>query len=292
VIGFFTERYPGCEFRQDPDEADRRFRVNLSSAARHDLDRFVRAQRLEAQTRLTRNDLTFVDCRFENTALLRSESRIETISQLHPIVRFVGAKLGEPGALQYPAVAVRLRRELLPAPLPPATYVFAAQRWAVGGVQDVERLYFTAVRTDSREERLSPEDVERLVTTAAAHGTDWLGAVEHVDLAEAGRLANEVCLAEADEAYAAFVSERRAQNDDRADIQVRSAETHFGARLETLTAVRDRHARLGRHGLVRATEGQIESLRRWIDQEKRKIAERRRLTERKDEICVGLIQVE
>ncbi len=291
VVGFFTEAYPGCEFRQDPDSPDR-FRVSLSSGARHDLDRFVRGQRLEGQTRLARNDLPFVECRFENTALLRPESRIETISQLHPMVRFVGAKLGQPGALQYPAVAVRLRRELLAIQLPLTTYVFAAQRWAVGGIQDVERLYFTAVRTDRPGERLSTEDAERLVIAAAADGKDWLGAAEQIELAEAARLANEVCLADADEAYAAFVSERRAQNDDRADIQARSAETHFAGRLETLASVRDRHARLGRHGLVRATEGQIEALRRWIEQERRKIAERRRLSERKDEICVGLIQVE
>jgi hypothetical protein len=44
--------------------------------------------------------------------------------------------------------------------------------------------------------------------------------------------------------------------------------------------------------LVRATEGQIQALRRWIEHERRTIADRRRLTERKDEICVGLIKVE
>jgi superfamily II DNA or RNA helicase len=291
VIDFFTERYSGCEFRQDPDEPER-FRVSLSSAARHDLDRFVRAQRLEAQTRLTRNDLASVDCRFENTTLLRPQSRLETISQLHPVVRFVGAKLSEFGVLRYPAVAVRLRCELLPTPVPAGTYVFAAQRWSVGGVQDVERLCFTSVRMDSPHERLSPDDAERLVTTAAVHGKDWLAASDRVDPGQAARLANEVCLAEADQAYATFVTERRAQNEDRADIQERAADTHFQGRLGTLTEVRNRHARHGRHGLVRATEGQIEALRRWVEQEKQRIANRRRLTERKDEICVGLIEVE
>jgi superfamily II DNA or RNA helicase len=291
VMGFCTERYPGCEFRQEADQPER-FRVSLSSAARHDLDRFTRAQRLEGQTRLARNDLPFVDCCFENTALVRPESRIETISQLHPLVRFVGAELGKSGALQYPAVAVRLRGELLPHALPAGVYVFAAQRWAVGGVQDVERLYFTAIRMDRPRESLDPDDAERLVMTAAVHGIDWLGAGEGVDLSEGARLANEGCLSGADEAYSGFVSERRAQNDDRADIQKRSAETHFQARLETLTAVRDRHAQRERHGLVRATEGQIAALRRWIEQERRKIGARRKLTERKDEICVGLIRLE
>jgi hypothetical protein len=169
--------------------------------------------------------------------------------------------------------------------------VFAAQRWTVGGVQDVERLYYTAVQMGRPHELLSPEDAERLVTTAAAHGKDWLEASGSVDLLEAARLANEVCLVEADRAYADFVRERRAQNDDRADIQERSAESHFRARLKTLTALRDRHAQHGRHGLARATEGQVAALRRWIERERLRIADRRRLTERKDEICVGLIQL-
>src|SRR5206468_6458125 len=99
-------------------------------------------------------------------------------------------------------------------------------------------------------------------------------------------------LVAADHDYTDFVSKRRAHNDDRADIQERSANAHFEARLETLTAVRDRHAQYGRQGLVRATEGQIQALRRWIEQERRRITDRRQLTERKDEICVGLIRVE
>src|SRR5262249_32966860 len=139
---------------------------------------------------------------------------------------------------------------------------------------------------------LSPDNAERLVTMAAVQGQDWFSVGETVNLREAARLGNDVCLAAADQAYADFVGERRAYNDDRADIQERSAAAAFATRLGTLTDVRDRHVRLGRQGLVRATEGQIQALRRWIEQERRRISDRRQLTERKDEICVGLIQVE
>jgi superfamily II DNA or RNA helicase len=291
VIDFLREHYPGSEVRQDPDDEDR-FRISLSNAARHDLDRYARTRRLEAQTRLTRNDLQSVECRFENTAVVRRDSRVEIISQLHPLVRFVGERLGEPGALQYPAVAVRVRQEVLPRRLPAGTYVFGVQRWSVTGLQSIERLYCTAIRFGPDPDRLDPDDAERLVTTAAAEGKDWLAAPASVDLDEAARLANEECLAEADRAYAEFVRDRRNQNEDRADIQERAADAHFRSRLESLTAVRDRHQRLGRLGLVRATEGQIAALRRWAEREKQKISEGRRLSDRKDEVCVGLICVE
>jgi superfamily II DNA or RNA helicase len=288
VIAFFQEHYPGSEFRQDPSD-DSRFRVSLSNDARHELGHFTRARRLEAHTRLTRNDLATVECRFENTALRGRDHRVEVISQLHPLVRFVGEKLSAPGALQYPAVAVELSSEVLTTELRAGMYVFAVQRWSLVGVQDVERLHFSAAGLGAGGRLIDEETAEKLVMAAAMHGRDWLAAPDHVNLAEASEVANEQCLARGDREYAEFARERRAQNEDRADIQERAAAAHFESRRTSLAAVRERHQRLGRHGLVRATEGQIEALRRWVDRERRRIADRRRLTERKDEICVGLI---
>jgi hypothetical protein len=229
--------------------------------------------------------------RFENTVLINKERGVEIVNQLHPIVRFVGERLNDSGALRPPAVAIRLPRNLF-EDLPPGVYVFAVQRWTVRGVQDIERLHYSAVRMDGNGEPVSPELAERLVTIAANQGADWLSASERVDFATAAHLANEVCLAESDKEYDSFVQELQAQNDDRADIQQRSAEAHFRARSETLTNVRDRHVLAGRHGLARATEAQIEALKRWIERERARVAERRRMTQRKDEICVGLITLE
>lgn len=291
VIEFFTERYPGSEFRQDSVDPER-FRVSLSTQARYDLDAFLRRQVLAGQTQLARTDLASCDVRFDNTVVQRRERGVETVSQLHPLVRFVGDKLSEPGALRPPAVAVRLAQSAVPHGLPCGVYVFAVQRWSVGGVQDTERLYYEAVRIGRNDSLLEAETAERLIGAATLRGQDWLSAADNVDFAEAARLANDVCLAEADQEYKAFVEERRAQNDDRADIQDRAAESHFRARRETLINVRDRHLVAGRHGLARATEGQIEALERWVDRERKRIAEKRRLTHSKEDVCVGLILVE
>lgn len=287
VTAFFSENYSGSEFRQDPLDLTR-FTVKLSAQARNDLDSFVRARGLVGQTQLTWND---ANVRFENTVLINKERGVEIVNQLHPIVRFVGERLNDSGALRPPAVAIRLPRNLF-EDLPPGVYVFAVQRWTVRGVQDIERLYYTAVQLEGNAEPISPDLAERLVTIAANQGTDWLSASDRVDFAAAAHLANEVCLAESDREYDSFVQELQAQNDDRADIQQRSAEAHFHARSETLTNVRDRHVQAGRQGLARATEAQIEALKRWVERERARVAERRRMTQRKDEICVGLITLE
>ena len=171
-------------------------------------------------------------------------------------------------------------------------YVFAIQRWAVGGVQDIERLYYSAVQIGNNSELLVEEQAERLVSAAVLNADDWLSAGDTVDFSEAAGLANDTCLAAADSAYKAFIHEHRSQNEDRADIQERAAEAHFSSRHEKLTNVRDRHIQAGRHGLARATEGQIEALKRWVARERERIAERRRLTEHKEDICVGMILLE
>jgi superfamily II DNA or RNA helicase len=287
VTTFFSEHYPGSEFRQDPQNLNR-FTVKLSAQARNDLDSFVRRHGLMGQTQLTWND---ANVRFENTVLINKEHGLEIINQLHPIVRFVGERLTDSGALRPPAVAIRLPGNLIEG-LSSGVYVFAVQRWTVRGVQDIERLYYTAVALDGGRKSISAEMAERLVTIAANQGTDWLGAADRVDFATAAHLSNEICLAEADKEYDSFVQALQAQNDDRADIQERSAEAHFRARRDTLTNVRDRHIRAGRHGLARATEAQIEALKRWVERERARITERRRMTQRKDEICVGLILLE
>jgi hypothetical protein len=244
------------------------------------------------QTQLARTDVGLSDIRFENTVLARRERGLETVSQLHPLVRFVGEKLSEPGALRPPAVAVRMTQKATGDRLASGAYVFAIQRWAVGGVLDIERLYYAAVQIGNDSGLLSEEESERLVSGAVLSAKDWLSAADTVDFTKAARLANETCLAAADSAYKAFVHEHRAQNDDRADIQERAAEAHFRNRHETLTNVRDRHRQAGRLGLARATEGQIEALKRWVSRERERIAERRRLTEHKEDVCVGVILLE
>jgi superfamily II DNA or RNA helicase len=291
VVDFFHERYPGSEFRQDPADPER-FRVSLSVQGRNDLDQFLRRQGLLGQTQLARPDVGLSDIRFENTVLLRRERGLETVSQLHPLVRFVGEKLSEPGALRAPAVAVRMAQGTTTDRLPCGVYVFAIQHWAVGGVQDIERLYYAAIQIGGDSGFLAEEDAERLVGAAVLNAEDWLSAADTVDFTEAARLANDTCLAAADSEYKIFIDERRAQNDDRADIQERAAEGHFRTRHETLINVRDRHVQAGRHGLARATEGQIEALKRWVAREQQRIAERRRLTEQKEDICVGIILLE
>lgn len=290
VIDFFTMNYQGCQFLQDPKD-DLAFRVSLSNEASHELEQFIRAERLETATRLVVGPSLQVACRFENSAVSASRRRVELISQFHPLVRFVSSRIRELESSPHPAVAVALGTEDCPADLRPGVYVFAIQRWSIGGLQDREKLYITARLLAEPERSLPAELAEQLVVAAAARGKDWLGAPEHVELERAEEIANETCLLEGDRAFDSYVEEIRAENEDRAGIQIRALDKHFTNQMTSLDEIRDRHVGRGRMALAKATEGRMRALEGRVEKRRYELERRRQTTHRKDEISVGLIKV-
>jgi hypothetical protein len=198
--------------------------------------------------------------------------------------------LGELPEYRHPAVAVELSAEGAPSSIAAGTYVFSVQRWQVRGLQDLEKLHFAAVQMGAAGSLLDPDRAEELVLAAASRGTEWPGAHD-LDLTLVVRAVNEACLGRSDDAYDLWIAEITDQNEDRADIQERTLESHLRNQLAKLETVRDRHRRHSRSSLVSATEGRMGALRNRVEQRKLEIGARRQLQHRKDEIAVGLIRV-
>lgn len=291
VTTFVGEHFPGSEVAPVSGDSDR-WRISLSPRAQESLDNYVRRERLDGLTRLTMNEPRSTLCRFDNTVLASKDPRVETINQLHPLIRFIGERLREPGACRYPAIAVRLDRSACGEAFRPGMYVFGAQLWSISGLQDIEHLFFSAALDGENVIQLSDADAEKLVMSAAKSGRTWLAARTTLDLDHVRDIANDVCLAHADRAYDVRVAEVQAQNEDRADIQERSITRHYESRRFVLTSVRDRHVAHGRMPLARATEAQLASLGRQYERERIRINSGRNLTKRKLEACVGVICVE
>ena len=268
-----------------------RFDVGLSTDARHDLARYLREQRLEGSTKLVRDTVRRVPCRFENTAVPDLNGREEVISQFHPLVRFVGKRLSEPEQQNRPAVAVRLPAQSLPINRSPGRFVFSVQRWSVGGLRDMERLYYAAAPLSRDSDGLQPEDAERLIVTAAERGEAWLGASGAVELEHVVATVTELCIAPSDQAFERYVEDRRAENDDRARVQRNMLDDHYRTQQGKLEEVRQRHFRLGRDRLVAATKGRLLALSARVERRRKEIAEHAKLRFSNNTICVGLIEV-
>src|SRR5205823_1780708 len=101
---------------------------------------------------------------------------------IHPLVRFVSARLADRWSGQFPPLAARLKPSHRPPSVEPDTYVFLMQRWAVSGVQEKELLFSTATTLVVPSRRLPDSASERLLLAAAQHGLDWPEARGEVPL--------------------------------------------------------------------------------------------------------------
>jgi len=290
VTDFFRIHYPGSELLQIGDDLDH-FYVNLSTDARHELAQYLRQQRLDGTTQLTRNDVRKVRCRFENSAVPDLRGREEVISQFHPLVRFVGARIEELEEQRRPAVAIRLAAADIDRAVPLGRYAFSVQRWWVQGLRDMERLAYAAVSLADDRSSLEPDIAERLVVVAGSCGNDWPGARAALELPDLAATVSERCIGLLDAAFEEYVAELRRENEDRADVQERMLEQHHQNQRTKLEEVLDKHRQYGRAGLVRATEGRLRALETRVERRRKEIAERRELRQRNDDVCVGVIEV-
>jgi len=288
VVDYIKSNYTGCDFQQvSPDEEV--YDVSLSNRAKHDLHTFIKENPQREQTFLTRSDPKPVRCRFDHNVAGRN-GHVEIINHLHPLVRFVSHGIESAEGGRHPTVAIQLDHEELRANLPQGIYAFSVQRWSVEGMQSQEKLDYQAVSVDESS-RLSAEEAEQLIATAATSGTTWMGASNHVNLNLVGTLVENECLANSDRRYDRFVDTVQNRNDDLADTQEQTLKNHLENQREKLLEIRDKHERLGRNSLARATEGRIQKLENRFERKKIEIDSRREVTHRAEDICVGVIRL-
>ncbi len=273
--------YRGSLFRQVPGN-DLLFDIDLSNEARFDLADFIRQEKLDGDSRLTRSSLREVRCRFENSTVPRIRRGEEAINQFHPLVRFVSSRLEASDERRRPAVAVRLRASQLLGKVGPGVYGFSAQRWSVRGLRHAEKLSYAALPVDPAGDPLRSGDAELLIGTASSEGTAWLSAGGAVDTRILAEQVEQGCVEPSERAFGAYVEELEAENEDRADMLLRMVERRFGTQSQQLKEQLRIYETAGPARLVPPTKGRLRALKARADHRRRKIEEDRDLKWRKD----------
>ena len=285
VRDFLDAHYPGCRWRSE--EAGR-YELSLSMDARNDLEVFVDRENLRGLTSLTRTNLRGTRCKFENRTASARPGRIESVSQFHPLVRWVSHELAKQESPLRAAAAILHQSDL--SEVAAGDYAFFVDLWDVQGVRDVEKLHFEVESLgDSRN---LPEDLaEQLVVTASRRGRDWVTAAADMDL---DLLINgiESCLAKAEEKHEDFVRSLSDENLDRADVQLQNLDRHHEGQMRKLTEIRAGHEAAGRRSLVRATQGRIQALKYRVETKRRRIEAGKKQVSHRNEIAVGILRVE
>jgi SNF2 family DNA or RNA helicase len=289
VCDFIQKHYPGSEFNKIKDN-DFIFDISLSAKAKVDLDDFLKKNRLYSQTRLAANQLKSIRCIFKNKVACDTiASQQETISQFHPLTRFVGYSIEQLNEFFHPAVSIKLDSCYFSEK---GYYVFYIQKWSLEGLRDIERLYFVAKHCLSNQ-ILNDDVAEKLITEAMINGLDWIEAKNIVDLQIASKDIED-CMMISDEKYEIFIKHIENENEDRADLQQKSLLLHRDRQIEKYRKTKLIHEQYGdkRIPLVKATEGKIYALQERINIKLEEINKRRKLKYFQKEICLGIINVE
>lgn len=291
VIDYCHSHYPGCDFHQtEPGSIE--YDITLSPAAKQDLEEYIRGQNLPTTTRLTQNTSRPVRCRFENRTTTDTSHTHELISQFHPLVRLVSASIAERGEQLTPAVSATLRREhVSDSGLAVGTYLLAASRWWVRGLQTVERLVFAACPLDRPDRALDPEDAERLANAAAAFGNDWFTCKHDIDLGRASRILLEHLFDQLEADYEAFVQDISRQNEDRADLQLTNLRRHVEHKGRQLRGMIAEQKALGKDRVVRMNEGRLQAMENRVERQELAIEKRRLITSDQQPVLAALLRV-
>lgn len=289
VSDYLRLNYPGCELRQI-ESGSPVYEIELSNKAKIDMREFIKRQKLSVTTRLTSASYP-IRCRFENRVVGPINRFEEVISQFHPLVRMVSARIKESDEQLTPAVALVLNHSTVEGLVQKGTYVLAVVKWSFRGLQDIEKLAYIATSLDRPNEILEFDDAERLAVAAIADGEDWLEACNLVNLNQAYHVANEVLLGRLDNEYEVFLRDLKARNEDRADLQLQTLEQHYRRQSDKFNEILQKHRLYGRDALVKATEGRIRALKNRVDQQRLRVENRRKIRSESEEIAIAIIQI-
>jgi len=288
VYDYFSKEYVGSEFLQiNTDELI--FDVRLSDKAKFDFGKFVENKNLQGLSQLANSYPPKVKCHFKNKVNRSKPGRGEIINQTHPIVRFVSDRINSSSFSYYSPVSVELNRHEV-AGITPGVYVFYVHRWSFNGIREIEKLNTIVCNYSTTIEFLTDNDAERLVTTAARAGKDWMGSSTRIDFDLASELV-EQCMESSEIKFEKYASQLTHENNDRADIQEKTLKRHRDRQLEKLELLLERYLAEGKVKIAKPTKGRIDALNSKVEMKLQEIHSRRNLNYSYKEISFGVIWV-
>jgi SNF2 family DNA or RNA helicase len=300
-------RFPGCRIEASPTGSDT-YRIVLSQAALSELASFIKGQGGQGTTRLIHND-AHQRYRFTSSVARQWENKVEQISRLHILARFVGEldKDDEDSHEVHP-VAASIPCDRLKFGCKPGIYVIGIGRWEVPvtGNRASGMTHLTYVGAGLDESELLPsEGAETMAGAVAAHGRPLPNFAHDARLPAAARLLRERVLPEMQRLNDELYARTRADIQDRAAIRERALRRHRDKKRDELQRQRDSHQSNAEReknsdnerrfqqlsALSRATDGRLRKLEDNFALQLRQIEDQRTFQPECSDVTYLLIEV-
>src|SRR5262249_42502958 len=151
-----------------------------------------------------------------------------------------------------PAVAALIPGAALSGICRPGDYRVAIARWSFEALRPMEQLWYGVEPMDVEGVSLSDEEAERFISIVAEAGLDWPAGAGELDLERVAHDLEQGLLVTARERFEEHTERMRAQNEDRADAEIRSLERHLAQQTAKYEEIRQRHLQRRNLGLAKA----------------------------------------
>ena len=292
--------YPGSAVR-DLDRGDS-YEIRLTQQARVAYVDWLQARRLPTGGRLERETGSVI-CRMGRPPAGHGRARsVETVTQTHSLVRFLADRVADTDAPKLrPAVAARITRQKLKGSisLPPGRYAVLAMLWRFGGQVEQERIAYAGVALPDGAS-LEDDDAERLLLAAAEGGTMWNDADATLDSVSVADRCEALLLERLTERFEDERSTRKAEQDDRAVIQLRTLEQRLAdERRKQMDRIDQQRYRInqgtarGRNpgAVIAMAEGKLKKLQERAAIRRSEIERARLQTSQAEQLTVAVIEV-
>jgi hypothetical protein len=285
VEDYFARYYPGTTIEPVNNKLHV-FNISLAEAAKTDLEQFIRQRRLATSTALSKlsNHMTtcFFDPKTANDLMGRENGkRSELIDPTHPLIQWISHSYEAKAQKFHPIAAITLSNQL--SDLPPGLYIYTVHRWSFNGLRSENRLSYKVARCEDGV-LFSNERSEQLIHDAVRYGQTKVNAVNLIPDLEQVLVVFQICDQALEEEFGQAAEEFELENDNRCQVQQKSAENHAHRRQQELQERLERFQSQGKLQIIPATEGLLKKVNRELELKRRSIAQ-------KQETCFNLVQL-
>ena len=284
----FSRYYPGTVIAPKPGQ-EQLYEITLSEDAKVDLQLFLNQNRCATPTRLHVSSSP-VTCFFDPKIAGSMGKRNELLDATHPLILWIRYRYETAAQKLHPVSATQIDQAIVG--LPPGLYVYAAHRWTFTGIKTESQIAYKVARC--RDGNLLSESVSETVLSAVMqYGQPKANAHNFIEDIDRVLVLHKKCEDALEAAFGNALDEFDIENENRCDIQERSARSFAERKQQELRERLQRFKAAGKTQIIPATEGQLKKVTRELEVKLKSIHEKREgVTFEQTELASGVIFVE
>lgn len=289
VADFFKLEYPGTVITSNKNNIGELYEINLSPEARTDLKLFTHQSPFSTKTVLFAQP---VPCFFDPKNTKAMGKNYELIDSTHPLIQWIKHKYTKDNLINsfYSISASILSiKEIHKKDIKQGIYFYVIQNWKLEGLRKEIRLAYKVMSLEGIF--LSDDDAEYLINKTATYGRGKYNIPNVINLEKIIEI-YEQCEEELQIDFANLEEEFQAENEDRCNVQEKSAKSYADGKRIFLKNRIEQFLHEGKKTIIPAEEGKLKKVQQELDFTLKNIDLKRQVTASNPTLATGLIFIE